>query len=112
MVTIGIDQSLSNSVLYEHRCLENIKKLYKSASKYYDKKKYKNILESDMVSTTEVFTDNIPMSLGLSVSPKNTRARKSFYQFTEVLYVKHKTAAHRLGDAKSKRKSIISGSML
>ena len=30
MVTIGVDQSLSNSAVYEHRCLENIKKLYKS----------------------------------------------------------------------------------
>ena len=36
MVTIGIDQSLINSVLYGHRCLENIKKLYK----YYGKCDY------------------------------------------------------------------------
>ena len=26
MVIIGVDQSLSNSALYEHRCLENVKK--------------------------------------------------------------------------------------
>ena len=26
--TIGIDQSLSNNAIYEHKCLENIKKLY------------------------------------------------------------------------------------
>ena len=31
--TIGIDQSLSNNSLYEHKCLENIKKLYKHAGK-------------------------------------------------------------------------------
>ena len=31
--TIGIDQSLSNNDLYEHRCLENINKLYKHAGK-------------------------------------------------------------------------------
>ena len=30
MVAIGVDQSLSNSAMYKHRCLENIKKLYKS----------------------------------------------------------------------------------
>ena len=28
---IGIDQYLSNDVLYEHKCVENIKKLYKPA---------------------------------------------------------------------------------
>ena len=33
MATIGVDQSLSNSEIYEHRCLENIKKLYKYAGK-------------------------------------------------------------------------------
>ena len=36
MVTIGVDQSLSNSTIYEHRCLENIKKLYKSVRKFDD----------------------------------------------------------------------------
>ena len=30
MATISVDQSLSNSDFYEHRYLENIKKLYKS----------------------------------------------------------------------------------
>ena len=29
IVIIGMNQSLSNSDLYEHRCLKNIKKLYK-----------------------------------------------------------------------------------
>ena len=32
--TIGIDPSLSNNAIYEHKCLENIKKLYKQAGKY------------------------------------------------------------------------------
>ena len=36
MVTIGVDQSLSNSAMYGHRCLENIKKLYKSDVKCDD----------------------------------------------------------------------------
>ena len=31
MVTIGLDQSLSNSDIHEHRCLESIKKLYNSS---------------------------------------------------------------------------------
>ena len=36
MVIIGVDQSLSNSALYEHRCLENIQKIYKSDGKCDD----------------------------------------------------------------------------
>ena len=34
--TIGIDPSLSNNTIYEHKFLENIKKLYKQADKYDD----------------------------------------------------------------------------
>ena len=31
--TIGINQSLSNNTLYEHKCLQKIKKIYKHAGK-------------------------------------------------------------------------------
>ena len=37
MVIIGMDQSLSKSALYKHRCLEIIKILYKLAGKCDDK---------------------------------------------------------------------------
>ena len=30
MVTIGVDQYLSNSAMHQHKCLENIKNVYKS----------------------------------------------------------------------------------
>ena len=36
MVIIGVDQSLSNSASFEHRCLENIKNIYKLAGKCDD----------------------------------------------------------------------------
>ena len=32
--------------MYEHRCLENIKKLYKTAVKYDDQQQYKDIIEA------------------------------------------------------------------
>ena len=32
--TIGIDQYLSKNAIYEHKCLENIKKLYKQSGKW------------------------------------------------------------------------------
>ena len=36
MITIGVYQSLSKIALYEHRCLENINKLYKYAGRCDD----------------------------------------------------------------------------
>ena len=39
-------------------------------------------------------------------STKNTNARKQLCQFTETLYVKHKTAVSRFGVAKEKCKTI------
>ena len=48
--TIGIDPSLSNNAIYEHKCLENIKKLYKQAVKCDNQQQFKDILEAAMVS--------------------------------------------------------------
>ena len=49
MKTIGIYQSLINSALFEHICLQNIKKLYKHAGKCDDQKQLKYIFEDAMV---------------------------------------------------------------
>ena len=62
MVAIGFDHSSSNSAMYDHRCLENINKLYKYAVKCDDQQQYKAIIEAQMFATTEVLTDNIPIS--------------------------------------------------
>ena len=48
MVPIGVDQSLSNSALYEHICLETSET--KTAGKCHDQHQYKSILEVEMVS--------------------------------------------------------------
>ena len=37
--------------MYEHRCLGNIKNLYKSAGQFDDQQQYKVIIEAAMVST-------------------------------------------------------------
>ena len=42
--TIGIDQSLSKNSIYEHKCLENIKTLYKKAGNWDDQQQFKNII--------------------------------------------------------------------
>ena len=55
--TIGIDQYLSKNYIYEHKYLENIKRLYKQVGKRDWHQQYKHILEASMVSTPEGFAD-------------------------------------------------------
>ena len=62
MKTIGIDQILRNSALFEHICLKDINKLYKHAGKFDDKQQLKDILEDAMVYTPGGFTNNTTIS--------------------------------------------------
>ena len=57
--------------MYEHRCLENIKKLYKYYGKCEDQQQYKDIIEAAMVPTPEGFTDNSPISPGQYMTVKS-----------------------------------------
>ena len=81
--------------MYKHIFLENIKKVYKSAVKFDDQQQYKAIIEAEMVSDPEVFTDNSPMSSSQSATVKNPSARKSLRHFSDTLEVKLKTAVRR-----------------
>ena len=74
--TIVIDQSLSNNAIYEHKCLENIKTLYKQAGKCDDHQEFKYILGAAMVSIPEGFTDESPISPITSTPVNKPRARK------------------------------------
>ena len=56
-----------------------------------------------MVSTPELFTYDSPISPMTSTPVNKTSARKSLCLFTNILQVKNKTAARRVGTAKSKR---------
>ena len=100
MKIIGIDQSLRNSDLFEHRCLQNINKLYQHAGKCDDQQQSKNVFEAVMVYTPEVFTDNIPRSPMNPTPVKKPSARKSLFIFTNILYVKKKHAICGVGAAK------------
>ena len=42
--SIGIDQRLKNNAIYEHKCLENVKKLYKQAGNCDKQQQLKDIL--------------------------------------------------------------------
>ena len=75
--------------MYEHTCLENIKKLYTSAVKYYDRLHFKAIIEASMVSTPKISTGNSTISPGTPMIVKKCSAIKSLRLFTELLDVKN-----------------------
>ena len=51
MKTIGIYQSLSIRPSVEHKCLNNIKKIYQHAGKCDDQQNLKDIIDASVVST-------------------------------------------------------------
>ena len=85
MFTVGADQSLSNSAIYEHICLGNMYKLYKYSVKCDEQQQYKANIEPSMVYIPEVFNDNIPMSPSQSMTMKKKSTRKSLCQFLHTL---------------------------
>ena len=48
--TIGIDQLLCNSSSFEHKLLNNIKKIYQHEGKCDDQKNFKDMLDAVMVA--------------------------------------------------------------
>ena len=85
MVANGVEQSLSKSDFHEYRCLENIKKLFKTTGKYEDQQQYKSMIKAALVSTPEGCTNNIPMEPNPYVSNRNNISRRPFRKFTGTL---------------------------
>ena len=106
MTTIGIDQSSLTTSCFEHRCMKNIKKIYQHAGKSDDQQNLKDILEADIISTPEGFTDN-STNVHMTSTPVNKpSARKSLCLFTTILDVKPTTAKRLFVAAKYRRKSM------
>ena len=87
MKTIGIDQSSFTRSSFEHRCMNNIKKIYQHAGKCSDQQNLKDIIDAAILYTPEGVTDNIP-NVHLKSSPvKKPSASKSLCLFTTILDV-------------------------
>ena len=104
--TIGNDQSLCNRSSFEHKCMNNIKKIYKHAGKCDDQQNLNDIIDAAMVYTPEGVTYNSHNAPITSTSVKKPSAGKSLSLFTNALDVKPKIAKRRIVAAKSKRKSM------
>ena len=112
MKTIGIDQTSFTRSYFEHRYMNNIKKMYQHAGKCDDQQNLKDIIDSAILSSPEWFTYNCP-NVNMTLTPiKKPSVRKSLCLFTNILDVKPTTAKRRIVAAKSKRKSMKVGNNL
>ena len=91
MKTIVIDQSLCTSSSFEHKCMNNIEKIYQHAGNFDDQQNLKDILDVAMVLTPEGFIYNSPNVSMTSTPVKKPSARKSLCIFTNIFNVKRKT---------------------
>ena len=102
MNTIGIDQSSFTRSSFEHRCMNNIKRIYQHAGKCDDQQNLKDITEAAIISTPEGLTDKIP-NVPMTLTPVNKpSARKSLCLFTNILDVQPKKSKRRFVAAKSR----------
>ena len=60
MKTIGIDQSSFARSYFEHRCMNNIKKIYQHVGKCNDQQNLKYVIYAAILSNPEGVTDNSP----------------------------------------------------
>ena len=95
MKTIGIDQSSFARSSFEHRCMNNIKKIYQHAVKCDDHQNLKDIIDADILYTPEGVTDHSPNVHMTSTPVKKLSARKSMCLFTNILDVQPKAAKRR-----------------
>ena len=82
--------------MYEHRCLENIKKLYKCDGTCDYQHEYQAIIEADMVLNPEGLTYNSPVDVVTSGNINNPSISKLLSQFSELFNVNQGTDIGRL----------------
>ena len=110
--TIGIYQSSFTRSSFGHRFMNNTKKIYQHTGRCDDQQNLKGIIDADIISTPEVFTDGIPNLPMTSTPVKKPSAGRSLCIFTNILDVKPKTAKRRYVAAKSKLRSMKVGNSL
>ena len=106
IVTIGIDQLLSDSALYENICCCTnllVNTMNNSSINILLKQTWPPILRG-LHKTVHCHLARPYL--------KNPSARKSMHQLSKVLDVKKKSAVRRLSSSKSKHKAIITGNIL
>ena len=100
MKNIGIDQSLCTRYSFEHKFLDNIKKIYQHSGKCDDQQNLKDVLYYAMVSTPEEVTYDSP-NVPITPTPvKKPSASKSLCLFTNILNFNKKTAKGLIGAEK------------
>ena len=75
MKTIGIEQSLCNTYYFDHKCLNNIRKIYQHTGKCNDQQNLKDIIDDSIVYIPEEITYDSP-SLPVTQQQFKKKARK------------------------------------
>ena len=88
MKNIGFDQSLYYRSSFEHKCLNNIKKMYQHAGKCDDQENIRDIIYADMLYTPEDVTDDSTILTMKSTTVKKVSAGKSLVFSSKYLMLK------------------------
>ena len=112
MFSIVEHQLSSNSALYKHICLDNIKKTYKYDRNFDYQHQCKSKIEAAMVSTLRGIINNSIMTVGALGNVKYLIKRKLLSKILELLNSKKRTAVRILRATKSKYKAIRTDSAL
>ena len=97
---------------FEHKFINNIKKIYQHAVKCDDQQNLNDVPEVALLYTPKGVTDNSPSVPMTSTIVKKPSARKALCLFTTILDVKPKTEKRRFVDANSKLKAMKVGNIL
>ena len=86
MKTIGIDQSSFARSSFEHRCMDNIKKIYQHAGKCDDQQNIKDIIDAAVLSTPEVVTDNSP-NIRMTPKPVKNQVLGNHCVYSQIYWI-------------------------
>ena len=86
--------------------MDNINKLHNTSVICDNKYILKSFIETDMVSTSKVFTGNNPIEVEMYGTTNNPSVRKSLHHFYELFDFKQIKASHKLGFAKVNHNAI------
>ena len=85
MKTIGIDQTSFARSSFEHRCMNNIKKIYQHAGKCDDQHNFKDIVDAAILSTPEGVTDNSP-NIHMKSKPEKNQVLVNHCVYSQIYW--------------------------
>ena len=86
MKTIGIDQSSFTRSSFEHRCMNNLKKINQHADKCDDQQNIKDIIDAAILSNPEGYIDKNP-NMPMPSTPVNKPSVRNYCVFSPTYWM-------------------------